>query len=75
MSFAATIKLPQTLSFRLTLWYGAIFSLSAGLAFLFFYVLITTHLKQRLDNHLSGKIAEFEAITTARELKRSGRPC
>jgi heavy metal sensor kinase len=62
MSFAATIKLPKTLSFRLTLWYGAIFSLSAGLAFLFFYALITTTLKQRLDNHLSDKIAEFEAI-------------
>jgi len=62
MSFAATIKLPKTLSFRLTLWYGAVFSLSACLAFLFFYALITSSLKQRLDNRLSDKIAEFEAI-------------
>lgn len=62
MSFVARIKLPRTLSFRLTLWYGAVFSLSACLAFLFFYVLITTSLKQRLDNRLSDKIAEFEAI-------------
>jgi heavy metal sensor kinase len=32
------------------------------MAFLFFYVLITTNLKQRLDSRLSDKISEFEAI-------------
>jgi heavy metal sensor kinase len=62
MPFAGKIKLPRTLAFRLTLWYGIIFVLSSCLAFLFFYVLITTHLKQRLDNQLSEKISEFEAI-------------
>ncbi|MGA6926646.1 MAG: ATP-binding protein [Desulfosarcina sp.] len=62
MPFAATIKLPRTLSFRLTLWYGLIFSLSSGVAFLFFYVLITTSLRERLDSRLSQKISEFEAI-------------
>ncbi len=62
MRFAAMIKLPRTLSFRLTLWYGLIFSLSSCLAFLFFYVLITTSLRQRLDSRLAEKISEFEAI-------------
>ncbi|BBO86087.1 two-component sensor histidine kinase [Desulfosarcina ovata subsp. sediminis] len=62
MSFVRTIRLPRTLSFRLTLWYGLIFSLSAGVAFLFFYVLISYHLRQRMDSQLSGKISEFEAI-------------
>lgn len=62
MPFGAMIKLPRTLSFRLTLWYGLIFSLSSCMAFLFFYVLITTSLRQRLDNRLSQKISEFEAI-------------
>jgi heavy metal sensor kinase len=56
------IKLPHTLSFRLTLWYGLIFSLSSCLAFLFFYILINANLKHRLDNRLADKISEFEAI-------------
>lgn len=62
MPFDWMPKLPRTLSFRLTLWYGGIFSLSSCLAFLFFYVLISAHLKQRLDNRLAEKISEFEAI-------------
>jgi heavy metal sensor kinase len=62
MFFGRMIRLPRTLAFRLTLWYGLIFSLSSCLAFLFFYLLITTTLKQRLDDRLSDKISEFEAI-------------
>ena len=62
MFFAAMTRLPHTLAFRLTLWYGLIYTLSAGVAFLFFYVLISNTLKSRLDSQLAGKIAEFEAI-------------
>ena len=62
MSFAARIRLPRTLAFRLTFWYALIFTLSSGIAFLFFYALISTTLKNRLDSQLSGKLAEFEAI-------------
>jgi heavy metal sensor kinase len=62
MPFARLIKLPRTLSFRLTLWYGIIFTLSACLAFFFFYMLISTNLRQRMDSRLSDKISEFEAI-------------
>ncbi|VTR64287.1 Integral membrane sensor signal transduction histidine kinase [Desulfosarcina cetonica] len=62
MSFARTIRWPHTLSFRLTLWYGLIFTLSSGIAFVFFYGLIAHTLRQRLDSQLSGKISEFEAI-------------
>ncbi|MGD9310876.1 MAG: ATP-binding protein [Desulfosarcina sp.] len=54
--------MPRTLAFRLTLWYGLIFSLSVCLAFLFFYVLITTNLRQQLDSRLSEKVSEFKAI-------------
>jgi heavy metal sensor kinase len=62
MSFDGMIKLPRSLSFRLTLWYGIVFSLSSCMAFFFFYVLITANLRQRLDSRLSDKISEFEAI-------------
>ena len=62
MPFARMIKLPRTLSFRLTLWYGLIFSISSCLAFLFFYMLISTNLRQSMDRRLSEKISEFEAI-------------
>ncbi|MFO7716580.1 ATP-binding protein, partial [Desulfosarcina sp.] len=37
-------------------------ALSSCVAFLFFYVLITNNLRQRLDSRLSEKISEFEAI-------------
>jgi heavy metal sensor kinase len=62
MPFGKIFKLPRTLAFRLTLWYGVIFSLLSALAFFFFYILITHQLTQRLDNRLSEKISEFEAI-------------
>jgi heavy metal sensor kinase len=62
MPFAGMIRLPRTLSFRLTLWYGLIFSLSSCMAFFFFYVLISTNLRQRMDSRLSEKISEFAAI-------------
>lgn len=62
MPFARLIRLSRTLSFRLTLWYGIIFSLTSCLAFFFFYGLISANLSQRLDSSLAEKISEFEAI-------------
>ena len=62
MRCAAMLRFPRTLSFRLTLWYGIIFSLSSCLTFLFFYILIANNLKQRMDTRLSEKISEFEAV-------------
>ncbi|MDL2321044.1 HAMP domain-containing histidine kinase, partial [Desulfosarcina sp. OttesenSCG-928-B08] len=53
---------PRTLSFRLTLWYGVIFSLSSATAFLLLYGLVTHALHQRMDTELSTKISEFQMI-------------
>ncbi|MDL2269607.1 HAMP domain-containing histidine kinase [Desulfosarcina sp. OttesenSCG-928-A07] len=60
--------LPRTLSFRLTLWYAFIFSLSSAIAFLVFYGLITHALRQRMDGELSSKISEFTMIYTVQGL-------
>jgi hypothetical protein len=39
----------HTLAFRLTLWYAGIFLVSSCVAFLFFYLLITTVIRDRTD--------------------------
>jgi heavy metal sensor kinase len=64
MFFARTHKLRHTLAFRLTLWYAALFVLSAGLAFMVFYILIANALQQRADNELASQARQLEAVYT-----------
>ena len=52
----------DTLAFRLTFWYAGIFMLSACLAFFFFYLLITTFIRQQTDQALSGEVRTFSSI-------------
>ena len=52
----------HTLAFRLTLWYAGIFMLSAGVAFFFFYLLITSVMRQQTDQALSSEIRTFSSI-------------
>jgi heavy metal sensor kinase len=52
----------HTLAFRLTLWYAGIFMLSACLAFLFFYLLITSVMRQQTDQALSSEVRTFSTI-------------
>jgi heavy metal sensor kinase len=54
--------LRHTLAFRLTLWYAGIFMLSAGVAFFFFYLLITSVMRQQTDQALSSEIRTFSSI-------------
>ena len=46
------IKVRHTLAFRLTLWYAGIFSLSACIAFVFFYLLMTSMFRDQTDRDL-----------------------
>jgi heavy metal sensor kinase len=55
----------HTLAFRLTLWYAGIFMLSACVAFLFFYLLITSVIRQQTDQALSGEARALSSILSS----------
>jgi heavy metal sensor kinase len=50
------------LAFRLTLWYTTIFMLTSCVAFLFFYLLITSVIRDRTDQDLLGKARTLSSI-------------
>jgi heavy metal sensor kinase len=52
----------HTLAFRLTLWYAGIFMLSSCVAFLFFYLLITSVIRDRTDHDLLGEARTLSSI-------------
>ena len=62
MSLGKILRLPNTLAFRLTLWYGGIFTLSSGVAFLLFYTLITSVLQERTDQELLAQAQRFSTL-------------
>ena len=59
----------KTLAFRLTLWYAGIFAVSAFIAFLLFYTLITSVFRDRTDQELLGQAREFSTILSTRGLE------
>ena len=58
------ISIRHSLAFRLTLWYAGIFLVTSGVAFLFFYLLITTVIRERTDQDL---MEEVRALTAMRK--------
>jgi heavy metal sensor kinase len=60
-----TPRLRNTLAFRLTLWYAGIFALSSCIAFLLFYTLITSVIRDRTDQELAGQVRRFAATLTS----------
>jgi heavy metal sensor kinase len=56
------IDVRHRLAFRLTVWYAGVFMLSAFLAFLFFYALITSVMRQQTDQDLLGEIRTFSSL-------------
>jgi heavy metal sensor kinase len=52
----------HTLAFRLTLWYAGLFMLTSCVAFLFFYLLITSVIRDRTDQDLLGEARTLSSI-------------
>jgi heavy metal sensor kinase len=52
----------HTLAFRLTFWYAGIFMFSACVAFLFFYLLIASVIRQQTDQDLLSEVRTLSSI-------------
>ena len=59
----------HTLAFRLTLWYAGIFLVSSCVAFLFFYLLITTVIRDRTDQDLLEEARTLASIRSLRGIE------
>lgn len=59
----------SSLALRLTLWYGAVFTLSSLLAFAVVYLLMASIVQQRTDDDLEGDIEEFAALLESEGLE------
>ena len=62
MSLRNLLKFCHTLAFRLTLWYAAIFTISSCVAFLFFYLLISSVIRERTDQDLLEQAGKFSTL-------------
>ncbi len=56
------INFHHTLAFRLTLWYGGIFALSLCAAFAFFYLFISSVLKDGIDEELRSRLRKLDSL-------------
>ncbi|HKZ18204.1 MAG TPA: hypothetical protein VJ161_12155, partial [Geobacteraceae bacterium] len=50
------------LTFRLTVWYAGIFTLSSLIAFVLFYALITSVIRERTDQELVNQAGKFSTV-------------
>jgi heavy metal sensor kinase len=69
MSLRKRISLRNTLSFRLTLWYAGVFALSSCVAFLLFYALITSFIRDRTDQELLSQVNRFSTLLASEEIE------
>jgi heavy metal sensor kinase len=56
------LDLRHTLALRLAFWYACIFTISTGVAFLFFYLLITSVIRERTDQELINQVGQLTTI-------------
>lgn len=59
----------HTLAFRLTLWYAGIFTVSSCVAFLLFYMLITSVIRERTDEELLGQVGQFSTLLSLKGIE------
>jgi len=69
MSSKPRIKFHHTLAFRLTLWYAGIFSLTSCVAFLMFYLLFISEIRDRVDRDLLAQAERFSTVLAAQGLE------
>ena len=62
MSLKRFLRLRHTLAFRLTLWYAGIFTISISVAFLIFYLIISSVIYERVDQDLVNELKEFSSL-------------
>jgi heavy metal sensor kinase len=62
MSLRRRISPRNTLAFRLTLWYAGIFTVSSCIAFLLFYTLISSFIRERTDQELLDQVNRFSVL-------------
>lgn len=62
--------LPNTLTFRLTLWYASAFIIFVLFAFIALYLSMNTILDNRIDEDLNEDIAEFKELYESEGIKR-----
>lgn len=62
MYLGKALKINHSLSFRLTFWYAAIFTFSSCVAFVFFYLLIMSVIRERTDQELRNQAGVFTAL-------------
>jgi heavy metal sensor kinase len=67
------INISHSLAFRLTLWYAGIFLVTSFVAFLFFYFLITTVIRERSDQDLLEEVRALASIRKARGIEAALR--
>jgi heavy metal sensor kinase len=68
MSSKKMLNFRNTLAFRLTLWYAGIFTISSCVAFLLFYTLITSVIRERTDQELLSQASQFSTVLATRGL-------
>jgi len=62
-------KFHGSLAFRLTVWYAAAFAVSSAIAFLLFYLFITSVIRERIDQDLSEQAGEFSTLLNVRGIE------
>ena len=62
MSLKTLPRIRHTLVFRLTFWYAGIFTVSSCVAFIFFYLLISAVIRDRIDRDLLEQTGKFSTL-------------
>lgn len=60
------LRVPKTLSFRLTLWYATIFIITTFIAFFLFYSRITALILERTDRELLDQVDRFSVLLVSK---------